>query len=145
MFTVIDSVQGHGKWIGESGNMQSVRASTLVQNFYTLECQRRALLLRTNRIFGPFCWSADGKIFLSAVSFVALFASRSLPGCCVSLCFVLFTLQFIRPLGLSYGVIMVVFLGALVPAVANRNFQYQSKERRALNGLVEDEMVRSMR
>lgn len=32
-------------------------------------------------------------------------------------------------MGLSYGVIMVIFLGALVPAVANRNFQYQSKER----------------
>ncbi|CAN0096267.1 unnamed protein product [Pylaiella littoralis] len=34
----------------------------------------------------------------------------------------------IQVLGLSFGVIMVIFLGALVPAVANRNFQYQSKE-----------------
>lgn len=33
-------------------------------------------------------------------------------------------------MSLSYGVIMVIFLGALVPAVANRNFQNQSKERR---------------
>ena len=30
---------------------------------------------------------------------------------------------------LSYAVIMVMFLGALVPAVANRNFQHQSRER----------------
>lgn len=35
----------------------------------------------------------------------------------------------IQVMGLSYGVIMVIFLGALVPAVANRNFQHQSKER----------------
>eukprot|EP00903_Cladosiphon_okamuranus_P013924 g12951.t1 len=34
----------------------------------------------------------------------------------------------IQVMGLSYGVIMVIFLGALVPAVANRNFQHQSKE-----------------
>eukprot|EP00904_Undaria_pinnatifida_P002590 jgi/Undpi1/12331/HiC_scaffold_5.g02007.m1 len=34
----------------------------------------------------------------------------------------------IQVMGLSYGVIMVIFMGALVPAVANRNFQYQSKE-----------------
>ncbi|CAM9865839.1 unnamed protein product, partial [Hapterophycus canaliculatus] len=34
----------------------------------------------------------------------------------------------IQVMGLSYGVIMVIFLGALVPAVANRNFQYQREE-----------------
>ena len=38
-------------------------------------------------------------------------------------------IQGIQVMGLSYGVIMVIFLGALVPAVANRNFQHQSKER----------------
>ncbi len=37
--------------------------------------------------------------------------------------------QGIQVMGLSYGVIMVIFLGALVPAVANRNFQNQSKEK----------------
>lgn len=40
-----------------------------------------------------------------------------------------FVNQGIQVMGLSYGVIMVIFLGALVPAVANRNFQHQSKER----------------
>lgn len=37
--------------------------------------------------------------------------------------------QGIEVMGLSYGVIMVIFLGALIPAVANRNFQNQAKER----------------
>ncbi|CAN0066775.1 unnamed protein product, partial [Choristocarpus tenellus] len=35
----------------------------------------------------------------------------------------------IRALGMSFGVIVVLFLGALVPAVANRNFKKQSLER----------------
>jgi len=32
---------------------------------------------------------------------------------------------------LSYAVIMVMFLGALIPAVANRNYQNQARERQA--------------
>lgn len=49
--------------------------------------------------------------------------------------------QGIQVMGLSYGVIMVIFLGALVPAVANRNFQHQSKERWAMTkGLLRFEL-----
>lgn len=61
-------------------------------------------------------------IWMRRVLFLRVFFFAVL--CCVG-----FEYQGIQVMGLSYGVIMVIFLGALVPAVANRNFQHQSKER----------------